>query len=60
MNKKRCSDCDKYERENHNFCRMCGFEFKPGFVKLVRQAKAYYTNEKICGYCGKQRMECKC
>ena len=56
-----CKDCERYRKEGHNYCRMCGTELNPGFVKHVRIAVAYYTNEKFCGYCGKERNKgCKC
>ncbi len=55
-----CKDCEKYEKAGHNYCRMCGDNFKKGKVKNVRLATAYYTNEKFCGYCGETRQECSC
>ena len=56
----KCTDCDKYKNEGHNYCRMCGFHLTKGFVQYVRIAVAYFTNEKYCGYCGKLRKNCKC
>ena len=56
----RCSDCDDYEDRGHNYCRMCGYHFKLGYVPNVRIAEAYYTNEKYCGYCGGEKHKCKC
>jgi len=60
MAKQRCGDCDKYEKQNHNYCRMCGFHLTKGKVQYVRNALAYFTNEKFCGYCGGQKNKCKC
>ncbi len=57
----KCKDCDKYKKNGHNYCRMCGTELNPGYAKYVRIAEGYYTNEKFCGYCGKDRHKaCKC
>ena len=56
----RCSDCESYEREGHNYCRMCGFHFKTGRVRNVRVAVAYNTSEKYCGYCGGAKDDCDC
>lgn len=56
---RRCRDCDKYESQ-HNFCRMCGFEFRPGYARRVKSAAAYHVNEKYCGNCGEPIKECKC
>lgn len=56
-----CNDCERYKREGHNYCRMCGKELNPGFVKYARLTVGYYVNEKFCGYCGKdRRTACKC
>ena len=55
-----CKDCEKYKREGHNYCRMCGFHLTKGYVQYVRMATAYYVNEKFCGYCGGPRRECSC
>ena len=56
----RCGDCQTYEQAHHNYCRMCGYEFRPGQVKFVRIAVAYFINEKYCGSCGALRDDCKC
>ena len=56
--KGRCPDCDKYETKGHNYCRKCGCELKPGYVKNVRIAAGYFTDEKFCSYCGKLRDVC--
>jgi len=29
-----CKDCEKYEKAGHNYCRMCGENFKKGRVKM--------------------------
>jgi len=56
-----CEHCDKYRKENHNYCRMCGYHLTRGVVQNVRVALAYFTEEKFCGYCGKKRNNrCKC
>jgi hypothetical protein len=62
MTKKRgdCKVCDKYRKQHHNFCRMCGNELNPGYVPYVRIALAYLVNEKYCGYCGGPKHECEC
>lgn len=56
----KCGDCKSYEDKGHNYCRMCGTEFKPGMVKFVRLAEGYNTSEKFCGYCGGQKHNCAC
>ncbi|CEJ72077.1 hypothetical protein BN1195_04434 [Chryseobacterium oranimense G311] len=55
-----CNECEKYKKEGHNYCRMCGFHLTNGFVQNVRIAVGYFTNEKFCGYCGKKRNDCTC
>jgi hypothetical protein len=57
---KNCKDCDKYKERGHNYCRMCGFYFKQGYVENVAIADAYHVNEKFCGYCGGPPNKCKC
>ncbi len=59
MKKGRCPSCDEYERKQHNYCRKCGTELKPGYAKYAPIAEAYFTDEKFCGYCGKLREVCK-
>ena len=58
--KYKCSNCKSYEERGHNFCRMCGSNFKKGIVKNVRRAIAYNANEKYCGYCGGKKNSCSC
>jgi hypothetical protein len=58
--KQRCDRCDDYQRQNHNYCRMCGFHLTKGYVQDVRIAEVYRTDEKFCGYCGGKKHECKC
>lgn len=58
--KNKCSDCDGYESEGHNYCRMCGFHVGKGYVPYVRIATVYNTREKFCGYCGSEKHNCKC
>ena len=58
--KYRCGECDQYESDGHNYCRMCGFFFKQGIVKNVRLALTYNTSEKFCGYCGGPKHTCGC
>jgi hypothetical protein len=59
MRKGRCASCDKYEHTGHNYCRKCGFKFKPGFVKYLPIVRTHFLDEKFCGYCGKLRVGCK-
>jgi len=56
----KCGNCKAYEDRGHNYCRMCGAEFKPGMVKFVRLAEGYNTSEKYCGYCGGKKHNCSC
>ncbi len=55
-----CRDCQSYEERGHNYCRMCGAEFKKGMIKNVRIADGYHTGEKFCGYCGGRKHACSC
>ena len=55
-----CSRCEDYRKSGHNYCRMCGFHLRKGFVRNVRMAVAYYVDEKFCGYCGGKKHECEC
>ena len=55
-----CSDCESYKQQGHNYCRMCGFHLTKGYVQNIRLAIIYNTNEKFCGYCGKERNNCSC
>lgn len=56
----KCSDCENYKQQGHNYCRMCGYHLTKGYVQYVRLAVAYNTNEKFCGYCGGKKNECSC
>ncbi len=56
----KCRDCKSYEDRGHNYCRMCGSNFKEGKVKNARKAIAFNTNENFCGYCGGKKRECSC
>ena len=60
MRKGRCGKCDDYERRGHNYCRMCGYHLRKGYVRRVRRALAYHVNEKYCGYCGGPKNNCEC
>lgn len=56
-----CSNCDKYKKMLHNYCKMCGFHLTKGYVQYVRRVSCNYTTERFCGYCGKLiRSGCKC
>ena len=57
---RKCTECEASERVGHNFCRACGREFRPGVVRNVRVAVAYFSTDKYCGYCGKSREDCAC
>lgn len=57
---RQCPACDDYEKQGHNYCRMCGLHLRKGYVPYVRLALAYNTNEKFCGYCGGPKHKCKC
>lgn len=56
----KCRHCESYEKQLHNFCRMCGSEFKPNNAKNVRRAVGYNSNENFCGYCGGRKHNCGC
>jgi hypothetical protein len=58
--KSKCRDCDKYEKQGHNYCRMCGYYFREGKVEYVGKATIYNTNENYCGNCGKLIKNCEC
>lgn len=56
----RCSHCEKYERQGHNYCRMCGFHLTAGYVQHVGVATIYHVNERFCGCCGGPAGRCRC
>lgn len=58
--KTKCPDCDKYAKDSHNYCSMCGYHLTKGYAQYARIAMAYFSNEKFCGYCGKPRNNCHC
>lgn len=60
MTQNKCSHCDDYKKQGHNYCRMCGFYLTKGYVHNVRIAVVYNTNEKYCGYCGGEKHKCSC
>ena len=60
MSKYGCRDCQSYEKRGHNYCKMCGFEFRPNTAEKARIAVANYVNERFCGYCGAPLKECDC
>ena len=60
MNPDRCPSCDRNENAGHNYCRKCGLEFKPGFVKNARVAEVYFSDDEYCGFCGGPRYNCEC
>ena len=55
-----CTECESYEKLGHNFCRMCGFDLRTGYLRKARLEVDNFANEKFCGYCGKRREECDC
>jgi hypothetical protein len=58
---RRCQACDRYELQQENFCRICGFEFQPDAdAPFPATGKAYLTSEKFCGHCGCTRGNCHC
>jgi RNA polymerase subunit RPABC4/transcription elongation factor Spt4 len=57
---RKCNNCEKYAKQGHNYCRICGFHLTKGYVQYIRIAVIYNSNEKYCGYCGKLRTNCKC
>jgi len=59
-NKLKCSYCHDYEKQGHNYCRMCGFHLTAGYVQYIRLAEGYNTSEKFCGYCGGPKYRCSC
>ena len=60
IQKVKCGECDKYAKEGHNYCRVCGYHLTKKYVQNVRLAVTYYSHEKFCGYCGGPRNNCKC
>jgi len=57
----RCKACERYEQRQENFCRVCGFEFRPEEdAPLADTGVAYAANEKYCGHCGCTRGNCHC
>lgn len=60
MSQQKCSRCDEYKSQGHNYCRMCGFHLTKGYVQYARVAVAYRSDEKFCGYCGEARDRCAC
>ncbi|GAB1378659.1 hypothetical protein MASR1M49_15050 [Pararhodobacter aggregans] len=60
MQPKRCKHCDEQQARGHNFCRVCGFHVRKGYVRHAKMALAYYTHEKFCGYCGQPRHSGSC
>lgn len=59
-NNQKCSNCENYKQQGHNYCRMCGNHLTKGYIQHVRLAVGYYTNEKFCGYCGGPKNACSC
>ena len=55
-----CASCNYYEQQGHNFCRMCGCNFKHGTVRNAPIAASYSLNENYCGYCGGEKNNCEC
>ncbi len=61
MTQRKCSNCDNYKKQGHNYCRMCGYHLTKGFVQQVKKGVVYNTNEKFCGYCGGEKKDdCSC
>jgi hypothetical protein len=56
----KCKECENYEKQHHNYCRMCGYHLRKGYVPFARMAVTYTTSEKFCGHCGDEREKCAC
>jgi hypothetical protein len=57
----RCKTCERYEQRLENFCRVCGFEFRPDDdAPNAPTGIAYTTSERYCGSCGCTRGNCRC
>lgn len=59
-NQSKCDKCDTYSKAGHNYCKMCGYHLTKGHTQYIRVAVENFTNEKFCGYCGKEIKDCKC
>ena len=56
----RCPECARYESEEYNYCRVCGFHLTKGLVQTAPTSVIYSTHERFCGYCGGLRDTCEC
>lgn len=57
----RCKACDRYEQQHENFCRVCGFEFRPDEdAPNPPTGFGYVSAERYCGNCGCTRGNCRC
>lgn len=60
MGKLGCKKCENYKRSGHNYCKKCGFEFRPNTAKNAKLAVADNVREDFCGYCGGKIDHCEC
>ncbi len=57
----RCKACERYEVQGENFCRVCGFEYRPDDdAPVPASGVTYVASEKYCGHCGCTRGNCHC
>jgi len=56
-----CKACERYEAQHENFCRVCGYEFRPDAdAPFAASGITYTAGEKYCGNCGCTRGNCHC
>jgi hypothetical protein len=55
-----CSDCNKNERNGHNYCLNCGSYLKTGQIEHCKVGVTRNTNDNYCGYCGSKDFNCSC
>ena len=43
---KKCSKCDDYKKQGHNYCRMCGVHIRKGYARKNGH-RQWYTNIEV-------------
>jgi len=60
MSNMKCSYCDEYAKQGHNYCLMCGYHLTKGYSQYPKVAVEHDTSENYCGFCGKEKDKCSC
>lgn len=55
-----CDRCKDYDKQGHNYCRVCNWHFTKGTHQRTKVLVSYFTDDKYCGHCDQKRHTGEC